>query len=172
MVSNTTRGMHDWLVINTQPNKERLALANLSNQGYTPYCPFISRTVRHARKARVVKRPVFPSYVFVEHNDRAEQWRPILSTFGVRTVVQMADEPAKLSGSFIESFKIREVDGVIARPSASYKVGQKVLVNGGPMDGIAAEIIELKDRDRLTVLMELLQQPVRVHMSSEMLLAV
>jgi transcriptional antiterminator RfaH len=60
----------------------------------------------------------------------------------------------------------REVDGVILKPEKAYTVGQQVKVNGGPFDGVVATIIAMDEKDRLVVLMDLLNQSVKVKVSA------
>ena len=43
-----------------------------------------------------------------------------------------------------------------------YRVGQQIRLAGGAFDGLVATIIEMHERDRLTVLMDLLNRPVKV----------
>jgi len=156
----------DWLVVNTQPHKETFAVQQLHQQGYATYCPMIAKRVRHARRVRDVNRPLFPSYVFVRWTAQM-QWRPIYSTFGVRRVIMRGDRPDVLDGRFIAGLKGREVDGVVRKPAERLVPGQAVTVAGGPLDGLIGEIVSLKDQDRITVLLSLLNNKVRAHLAAE-----
>ena len=82
-----------WLVVNTQPHKEMYALENLERQGFTVYCPLIIKRVRHARRAYDARRALFPSYVFVNTATTQGRWRPVQSTFGVRSIVFQGEQP-------------------------------------------------------------------------------
>lgn len=156
-----TCGAH-WYVANTQPHREALAMENLKRQGYEVYCPLISKQIRHARKVQTVKRPLFPSYVFVKADKAATRWRAMLSTLGVRTVIQAGEQPAALDNAFVQALKTREIDGVISKPSKPFKVGEKIRISGGAMDGCVASIVQLRDKERLIVLLDLLNQSVKV----------
>jgi transcriptional antiterminator RfaH len=151
-----------WIVVNTHPHKEATAIANLENQGYTTYCPVVRKSIRHARKARQVLRPLFPGYLFVGLGFDKAQWRPVLSTFGVRTLIRSGDEPSRLNPGFIAALRSRESDGVIVAPAHPYTVGQKIRIADGPFDGTVATILSLGEKDRIVVLMDLLNRPVRV----------
>jgi len=154
-----------WVVVNTHPHREHIALENLQRQSFVAYCPMIERRIRHARRVQDVLRPLFPGYLFVQA-DPSKRWRPILSTFGVRTLVQFGDQLGYVDGGLIDSLKSREVDGVIRKPSEPYRVGQKIRLHGGPFDGLVATIIEMDEKDRLIVLMDLLSQSVKVRVST------
>jgi transcriptional antiterminator RfaH len=150
-----------WIAVNTHPHRERVAIENLERQSFKAYCPYLRRRIKHARKFQDVLRPIFPGYLFVRV-DGSVSWRPIRSTFGVRSVVVSGDCPSFLSDDFIAGLKKREVDGAIARPEEAYSIGQDIRICGGPFDGLIGTIIEMDERQRLTVLMDLLNGRVRV----------
>lgn len=156
-----------WAAANTQPHREHIALAHLERQGYVAYCPRIRRTIRHARKTEQVLRPLFPGYVFVEISPSVQRWRPILSTVGVRSLVCSGDQPSLLDPRFIAGLRAREVDGAIVRPQEPYELGQQVEIAGGPFDGILARIVEMPEKDRLVVLIDLLNQSVRLDLGAD-----
>ena len=151
-----------WAVVNAHANREQLALENLARQEFRAYCPVIRRRCTPARRVSDVLRPLFPGYLFVQVNPDSDRWRPMLSTFGVRSVLRCGDRLSFIDDGFIKSLKAREIEGVITRPSGPYRVGQDVRLSGGAFDGMVATIIAMDERDRLTVLMDLLNRPVKV----------
>lgn len=160
------RAPSDWIVVSCHAHKESVALDNLRRQGFTSYCPMLRRQVRHARRTYSSVRPLFPSYVFVAMDFDRRSWRPLLSTRGVRSVVSCGETPSTLKSAFIESLRAREVDGAILRPSAPYSVGQRVRLNKAAFDGLVATIIDIDEKDRIVVLLDLLSRPVRVNVKS------
>jgi transcriptional antiterminator RfaH len=147
-----------WVVVNTHAHRELLALENLARQKFKVYCPMLRKCVRHARRSQDVLRPLFPGYLFAEVNLDPQHWRPIRSTLGVRTLAPSGDRPGFLDESFIESLKAREIDGAI--PASPYQPDQKGCVASGAFDGVLATILEMEEKDRITVLMDLLIRPV------------
>lgn len=162
----------EWAVVNTQPHRERLALDNLLRQKFRAYCPLMRKRVTHARRTQDVLRPLFASYLFVQIDPDAQQWRPILSTIGVRTLVRCGERPSFIPDGFIDSLKAREIEGAITRPASPYKIGQRVRMAGGAFDGLVATIIEMDENDRLVVLMDMLNRPVNVKLSSHQVVPV
>lgn len=158
-----------WAAVNTHPNQERIALDNLKRQGFETYCPMIHRRVRHARRTHDVLRPLFPGYLFAAVEPLIQPWRPMLSTVGVRTVVRFGDEISLLDDSFIRGLKAQEVNGVVQPPPADFKVGDKVCVTAGALEGLAATVVALNEKDRLTVLLEILNRPVNVQLGADLL---
>jgi transcriptional antiterminator RfaH len=164
-------GSRAWVVINTLPHKEALALENLGRQGFSTYCPMIQKRVKHARYDSEVRRPLFPSYLFVHVDRDVQRWRPILSTVGVRTVVRCGHRLSFLEDGFVDALKSREIDGRILR-SANYKLGQQVQIEGGAFDGLVATIVEMNEKDRLILLMDMLNRRVKVKVEANSVIAV
>lgn len=158
-----------WLVVNTLPKREQLAIENLRRQGFTVYCPMVTKRIRHARRVTDAVRPLFPSYLFVDFASARHTWRRIMSTYGVRSVVRRADEPSLLDHAVIDALKSREVEGLIRKPDVPFAVGDKVVMQSGPLDGLIGQIIEMRENDRLVVLLGLLNQQVKLHVRAQSL---
>jgi len=165
-----TDQMHGrWVVATTHPNSEAIAREHLERQGFDVYCPQIRKRRSHARKVEMVLRPLFPGYVFIRLVPQSPSWRPIQSTTGIRALVRFGDEPAVLDGSFIQSLKAREQDGAVVRPATPFKVGQEVKIDDGPLSGLMARILSLDDKDRITVLLDVMNRGVKAFVDSRQL---
>ena len=150
-----------WLVVNTHAHREKLAIENLQRQNFQSYCPLMRKRLRGRTGPREVLRPLFPSYLFVRVTPDKSQWRPVLSTYGVRKVVRFGDDVPYLDARFVETLQAREVDGAIVKPREPYASGQDIRIVSGPFDGLIAKIIDVRENDRLVILMDLLGQSVR-----------
>jgi transcriptional antiterminator RfaH len=155
-----------WSVVNSQPQREHIALENLARQAFHAYCPMMRKRVRHARRTQEMLRPLFPGYLFVRVNPNLQRWRPILGTYGVRTLVCCGDRPSLLDDGFVEGLKAREIDGAIVRPARPYAPGQQVTMAGGVFDGLIATILEMDEKLRLVVLMDLLNRSTKVRVDA------
>ena len=155
-----------WAVVTTHPHGERKAVENLARQGFEVYCPMIAKRRSHARRVENVLRPLFPGYAFVSLIPSHTLWRPILSTAGVRGLVRFGEEPATLEPEFVAQLKAREVDGAVVRPAEPLAVGQTVQLAGGPFDGLIAEILALDDKDRVVVLLDVMNRGVKARVES------
>lgn len=170
-------GPTPWIVVNTQPSRELVAVGNLKRQSFQVYCPMVVKRITHAGATRYLPRALFPNYVFVNLDPDVGRWRPILSTVGVRSLVRFGEKPAPLDADFIQSLQEREQDGVIVmpdvvRPAEPYAVGQKVRMNGGPFDGAIATILSLGEKDRLLVLLDILQRGVKTRVHADRVMPV
>ena len=77
-----------------------------------------------------------------------------------------SQKTAVVGPDVIEGLRVREVDGVISKPTTPYRVGQEVQLSGGPFDGLIATIIEMDDKDRLVLLTSVLSQNVRLKVTA------
>jgi transcriptional antiterminator RfaH len=84
----------------------------------------------------------------------------------VRTIVRTGDELSFVEGGFIASLKAREVDGAIVRPACPYAIGQRVEITSGPFDRIVATIIAMDEKDRLVVLLDMMNRSIKVKIDS------
>lgn len=156
-----------WIAVNTHPHREPLTLDNLRRQDFEAYCPMIRKRRSHARRVDTVLRPLFPSYLFVRTNPELARWRPILSTYGVRNVVRVGDAPGFIDEGFVASLRAREVDGAIVDAAGAYQVGQQVQIASGPFDQVVATIIDMGEKDRLVLLLDMMNRRIKVQVASE-----
>jgi transcriptional antiterminator RfaH len=156
-----------WIAVNTNPHRERIVPEHLHRQALTAYCPTIRKRRSHARRVEMVLRPLFPGYLFVQAN-ASLKWRPILTTHGVRAVVRAGEDLSFIDDALIAGLKAREVDGAVVRPPSPYRVGQEVRIAGGPFDGLIATILELDEKDRLLVLLDVIHRGIKVKLSGDM----
>jgi len=160
-----------WYAVYTQPHAETKALEHLLRQGYSAYLPRYRTRVRHARRSQMVLRPLFPRYLFAGIDRAAMRWRPILSTIGVADVVRAGDEPSPVPSEIVDVIREREAAGGFdwCNPQHSLRVGELVRVTAGAFEGMVGKLVELRDRDRVVVLLELLGRGVRAQLRAETL---
>jgi len=154
--------MHRWYVVQTQPNAEHRALVNLARQGYEAYLPRITRQKRHARRVETVQKPLFPRYMFVKLDRNQDVWRPILSTFGVSSLIRQGNEPLPVPDGVIEALQGREQTGELIEIPAVLKMkeGDPVEVSDGPFAQLVANFVRMKDHERVVVLLDMLGRKV------------
>jgi len=158
-----------WVAVATHLNAEGQAVQNLKRQGYECYCPCACVQRRHARRSEMVQRPFFPGYLFVRLDRTRDQWRPIMHSRGVRTVVRFGERLGIVPQGIIDSLLAMEEDGVLKpRPAVErLDVGQQVTLNGTLFDDFLCTVQSIEPRDRVCVLLELMQHTVRMVVPSE-----
>jgi transcriptional antiterminator RfaH len=161
--------MIGWYAVYTRPHAETKALDHLLRQGYCAYLPRYRTQITHARRRQVVLRPLFPRYLFAGIGGGTMRWRPILSTFGVTDLVRAGDEPATVPSGVVEAIREREQAGGFDRLGLqrSLRLGELVRVTAGALEDLVGRLVELRDQDRVVVLLELLGRAVRVQLRAE-----
>ncbi|MFY0610422.1 MAG: transcriptional activator RfaH [Hyphomicrobiaceae bacterium] len=154
----------------TQPHREAVAISHLKHQNFRVYCPMVHKRIRHARRSRDVRRPLFPGYVFVAFESE-KRWQAIRSTIGLQGVVQTGGAPGYLDGSFVEALRERETDGIIAKPPSPFRPGQSVGVTQGPFTNLVGEVIAMRDDERVMILLQLLGRKVKTLIATDALSA-
>lgn len=153
-----------WIAIYTKPNEEKVALGNIERQGYQAYCPLIRRSRSHARKLDTVLRPLFPCYVFVKLDERIPQWRPLLSTRGVKSVVRFGERLGRVPECIIEqmrSYSESESDAALEPAAPRFAPGEQVKIVDGPFKDFIARVLSATETDRVWLLLDLMGQSVR-----------
>lgn len=162
-----------WHVVQTHVNAEGKAAANLARQGFSIYLPRYLKRRSHARKVETVARPLFPRYLFVAIDLASQRWRAIQSTLGVSHLVCVGDRPALVEDRVIGALRAREDEvGFIKLVRRSvFSPGDKVrIVEGAFVDSVAF-VESVSDRDRVSVLLNLLGRKVRVVVGADLIAA-
>jgi transcriptional antiterminator RfaH len=158
----------NWYVVHTRVHAEAKAASNLVRQGYSVFVPRYCKRRRHARRVEIIPAPLFPRYLFVLIDFAFQRWRAIESTFGVHHLVRHGDMPALVPEQVIASLKNREdADGYVRLDRPTFAPGDKVRVRGGAFGDNFGLFEGMGDRERVTILLDLLGRKVRVVMDAE-----
>ena len=160
--------MKYWYVIHTLSHQEFRAEFNLKRQGYSVYLPKYLGTRNHARKIEKIAKPLFPGYLFIILDLSSDAISYINSTFGVNKLVALGGNPNMLPVSVIENLKAQEdskgnLDIII---SSTYKIGDKVKINGGALKGSNALFMGISDKERVSVLLNILGRKLNITVPS------
>ena len=155
-----------WYVAVSQPRKEFFAKRNLDCQGFESFLPQIDGSVRRARKMEAVRRPLFPRYLFVSLDLGVDRWRSVMGTFGISHLVMQGERPLAAAPGIVEALLAAQDCGFDFRHHLA--VGQQVRFIFGPFADQIGRLAEMKDRERVQVLIEMLgaARRVRVDISS------
>jgi transcriptional antiterminator RfaH len=159
--------MMNWYVVRTHTLAEARSVENLRRQGYDPYLPTCRRWVKHARRREIVRRPLFPNYLFVSFDAEQARWRSIFSTIGVAELICNANLPVRVKDGVIEAIREAEEAGLFDQTNAAsrLKPGDPVRVARGPFADIVGRFLATDSRDRARVLLEILGRHAPVDLS-------
>ena len=155
-------GNERWFLVHTLPKCEQKAHLRLTAQGYRAYLPLFEKTVRHARKLRTVRAPLFPRYLFVLLDLARDAWSPIRGTIGVARLFSAQDgRPVAVPVGVVESL-IEHSDGQLTRLDTELVRGQRVRILSGPFVDFVGTLARLDDAGRVQVLLEMMGTAVPV----------
>jgi len=102
------------------------------------------------------------SYLFIELDAGADNWRPIRSTIGVNKMVQFGNSPAVAPIELIELIRSCEDEhGYVPFDLDAPKKGDSIQVAEGPLFGARGIFIEKKRLDRVVVLLDIVGRQTR-----------
>jgi len=153
----------------------------LRRRGYEVYYPaFPKKTHTTHRVMRMIMRPMFPGYLFV--NESAIGWDWLRTTPGIRTYGSLLIDSATARLAVLPPGEIdriaeaerRLIHQILNPPPRElpYEVGDTVRVTGGAFAGFYANIETLDDEERIALLMDIFGAPRRVFASHEHLAAI
>lgn len=145
-----------WFVAQTLPHREAGAQIQLRQQRFATFLPFHWHTIRHARRFRVVRAPLFPRYLFVSLDLARDRWRAVNGTFGVSGLVMAGELPAPVPQGVVENFMaVADQTGVVDFATTLHP-GQKVQIASGPFAELLGEILATSDDGRVKILLDLM----------------
>jgi len=160
-----------WFAVQTLYRRESGAQLQLEAQGFTALLPQITRTVRHARRLRTIKAPLFPSYIFVRLDLERDRWRSVNGTYGVARLLMAHGRPVPVPKGVVKSLlDLRDANGVV-RLDSDLSIGQRVEMIAGPFAQALGELVRLDGPERVKVLLDIMGGKVPVTVPSASLRA-
>lgn len=149
---------YPWFAVRVRSNHERTAVIHLRQRGYEEFAPSYRTERRWSDRTKEIERFLFPGYVFCRLNplDRL----PVLTVPGVVGLVGFGKTPSPVPDQEIESIRKMVQSGLLVVPWPFIRLGQRVLIERGPLAGVEGILKELKGEWRLVVSVPLLQRSV------------
>ena len=145
--------MPNWYLVYTKPSKEDFVADKFIERGFDVVNPKIRERKYIRRKLREVISPLFPCYIFVRF-DVPKDYHLVKYTRGVRRIVGVEGMPSVVPEWIIETVIEKTKNGPITVKPNSLKPGEKVLIKGGPFEGLDAVFEkELKGQERVCILL-------------------
>lgn len=151
-----------WYALHTRCRHEKHVAAHLQEKGVDVFLPLLNEVRRWSDRRKLVEVPLFSCYVFVclalTNRDRMIA----VQAPGVLRFVGFHDGPAAIPQSEIEAIqKALAVPGNCS-PYQFLKVGQKVRIRGGSLDGIEGILISRNGERRLVISVNVIKQAMAV----------
>jgi transcription antitermination factor NusG len=150
-----------WYALHTRARHERVVQNRLREQGMETFLPTVEEVHRWSDRKKKVEVPLFSCYVFVRCSLKAED----------RTHIYRVDSVLGVVGSGTgQPIPDEQIDGVRTllsqkspwRVHSFLKVGQRVRVRGGAMDGVEGVFLSENGDHSLVISVDVIQRSLAV----------
>ena len=151
---------HPWFAVTVRTCKEQVAVQALRGKNYECLLPTYPERRHYSDRNVLVQRALFPGYIFC----RFDPWRrlPVLTTPAVQSIVSFNKTPHPVNESEIAALQRIVDSGVLAAPWPYLRIGKRVRIEEGPLNGVEGLLCSEKGKNRLVVSVDLLQRSVCV----------
>jgi transcription antitermination factor NusG len=149
---------HLWYAVRVRSNYERVAAAHLRERGYEEFSPSYQVQRQWSDRTKTIEQFLFPGYVFARLNPHNRLL--VLTAPGVVALVGFGKSPTPIPDQEIESIRTMVRSGLLMKPWPFLEVGQRVLIERGPLSGVEGILQDVKGKFRLVVSISLLHRSV------------
>jgi transcription termination/antitermination protein NusG len=160
--NETRRDSLGWFAVWSRSRREKMVATALTNNGIATYLPLVSEMHQWSDRRQLVKVPLFPGYVFVQIPNSAEARLRVLKTNGVVQFVGNRDGAVSIPDQEIASVRAVLEQKLECSPHPFLKVGQRVRIRGGSLDGIEGVLIGVNSASKLVISIDLIQRSLAV----------
>ena len=153
-----------WFAVQTKPRHEKKVNSELAEKGLESFLPLHRERRRWSDRQKWVDVPLFSNYLFVRIAEETESRTRVLRTSGVVRLVGAPGRGTPLPDEQIENLQTIVSEGVPLASHSYLKVGERVRVSGGTLNGIEGVLVAIKGDRRLVVSVDLIQKSVAIQL--------
>ena len=151
-----------WYAVHTQARHEKVVAQRLIEQGVTTFLPLVSTIHRWSDRKKKVELPLFSCYVFARIQPNNEYRNRVCRTAGVFGIVGTRSEGTPIPDSEIDSVRGFLHEQVPWSFCPFLKIGQRVRVRGGSMDGVEGILIARNGENSLIISIHAIQRSLAI----------
>ena len=154
----------EWFALHTRSRHEKAVETQLHELGFEVLLPLSTQTRRWSDRTKVVKFPLFPGYVFVRLAYHGEQRVQVLRTHGAVRFVGTRGIGTPIPDSQMDAVRRIANSGVPAQAHPFLKVGQRVRIRGGALEGVEGILTAVAGERNLVVSVEPIERSVSIRL--------
>jgi transcription termination/antitermination protein NusG len=155
-------GVASWYAIQTRSRHEKMVAHQLQTKGISHYLPIVTEVHRWSDRCKKVELPLFSCYIFVQVPPRNEERVRVLKTDGVVGFIGQHGEGTAIPDEQIESVRTLLSQDIAWNRHPFLKVGQRVRVRGGALNGVEGVFQACTGDDTLIVSIDAIQRSIAV----------
>jgi len=159
-----TNGLR-WFAIQTRSRHEKRVTADLREKAVEAYLPLRSTEHQWSDRRKVVDLPLFPGYVFVKIASDAPARVPVLQTDGVLGFLGVRGIGVPIPEEEIATIQTVLRGKIPVELHPFVKVGEKLRICGGSLDGLEGLLTGVEGRQSLVVSIDLIERSVAIRIS-------
>jgi transcription termination/antitermination protein NusG len=149
-----------WFVVYTCANHERRVEAQFEARGVRHFLPVYNSVRRWSDRRIQLKLPLFPGYIFTRM--ALEEKLRVLQVPGVVKLVGFNGQPYPLLDQEVESLRLGLSQGLRIEPHPYLKVGRRVRILRGPLQGAEGILLRRKNIHRVVLSLDLIARSAAV----------
>jgi transcription antitermination factor NusG len=151
-----------WYAVQTRARHERVVVQRFLDKGLTTFLPLVTEVRRWSDRQKVLELPLFSCYVFVKIMNTNEDRLRVLRTDSVFDFVGVPRQGSAIPDEQIEAVRTIVKERANWQSHPFLKIGQRVRIRSGALDGVEGVLIERNGRDTLVVSIDLIQRSLAV----------
>lgn len=153
----------EWYAIQTRPRHEKRVAMELQLRGVRTFLPLITEVHTWSDRRKVVELPLFSCYAFVAVESRPQERVAVLRTPGVLRFIGSNQNPVPIPEA--ELANVKSVLNGAAKLSVYpfLKIGQRVRVCGGALNGVEGILAGRDGQRGLVVSIDAIERSLLVH---------
>lgn len=140
-----------WFAVYTRSRHEKVVTTSFRQRGLTAFLPLLPQVRRWSDRKKTVEMPLFPGYTFVRTTDTPEDLVRVLMTPGVVEFVGAAGRGTPIPNKQIEDLQTLLKQNVAFALHPFLRVGQRVRVRGGCLDGVEGFLVAINGNKSLVI---------------------
>jgi len=153
-----------WYALYTRPRNEKKIDGELNKLGLNTFLPVKTITKLWSDRKKVIKEPLFPSYVFVYAN--LKERLMALQPRGVIRMVSFNGQPTRIPEDQINAVRRIIESGQTPVVHPYFAKGDKVQIVSGPLAGLEGFVIEHRGTSHLIMSIDCIRQSLSVRIDS------
>ena len=152
-----------WYAVRTRPRHEKRTASELEQKGITTFLPLVIETHRWSDRRKKVELPLFPRYAFVNIEPTPANRVSVLRTIGVLSFVGSHNQGAPIPEGQIQGIRSLLANRIQFSPHFFLRVGQRVRIRGGCLDGVEGILIRQNGDQSLVLSVEMIQRSLAIN---------
>jgi transcriptional antiterminator RfaH len=167
-VSGAIAGKAFWFCVRTQPRREVFALSFLKQlESVESFFPRIQYRGTGRRRGQWITEAMFPGYVFCKF-DLWQKARAVTYSPGIAGLIRFGNQCPVIPDRVIEELQSTVGDQEVLLVERSLKIGDRVLIEAGPMEGAEGIVCRVfPGRTRVALLLEFLGRQTQIEIDMD-----